>query len=379
MIARSESTRRRAKIVAEDALDAGPRTMSAPRSPTMADIARQAGVALSTVSYALSGKRSVSDETLRRVQRAIKELGYQPHAPARALASRSSHTIALFFPATRGSLEVENHIFLAGVAEATSEAGYSLLVSTAAHDPNGIVATLDTGRADGVILMEIRLLDDRVERLRVESRPFSLIGHCADNTGISYVDFDFEDAVVTAVHHLHELGHRHVAILNRAPDLAGADYGPAVRSRTGFERAVGELSIKGDHLLGGAAGTHYIQVLRFLERNPSCTAVITLSVTFAPLLAALRDLGRRVPEDFSVVAILAPDIADLVTPPLTTVDLPAFEMGRIGAEILIHRLGGGDEPPTQLLLRGQLEVRSSQAPRASGLVAAPLIELDRQR
>ena len=329
----------------------------------MADIAKKAGVALSTVSYALSGKRPVSVETRARIDEAIEELGFHPHAPARALASRSSHAIALFFPATRASLEVENHIFLAGVAETTSEAGYSLLMSTAAHDPGGIVATLDTGRADGVILMEVRLRDDRVERLRADGRPFSLIGHCADNEGISYVDFDFEDGARAAVHHLHELGHRHVAMLNRAPDLAGADYGPFVRSAAGFEAAVTELGIEGDHLLGGKAGTHYIEILRYLERNPSCTAVITLSVTFAPLLAALRDLGRRVPDDMSVVSIIAPEIADLVTPPLTTVDLPAFEMGRLGAEILIQRLAGGEDPPTQALLRGQLEVRSSTPPR----------------
>jgi DNA-binding LacI/PurR family transcriptional regulator len=80
------------------------------------------------------------------------------------------------------------------------------------------------------------------------------------------------------------------------------------------------------------------------------------------LLAALRDLGRRVPEDFSVVAIIASQIADLVTPPLTTIDMPAYEMGRLGAEILIRRLTDDELPPSQLLLRGPLQVRSSRPP-----------------
>jgi DNA-binding LacI/PurR family transcriptional regulator len=339
--------------------------MNERRSPKMVDIAKRAGVALSTVSYALSGKRSVSPETRDRIQRAITELGFHPHAQARALASRSSRAISLFFPAGRDNLEVENHIFLAGVAEATSEAGYSLLLSTATHDPTGIVAALETGRADGVILMEVRLDDERVDRLRSGGRPFSLIGHTADSDGINYVDLDFEDAIRTAVEHLHGLGHRHVALLNRAPDQSGADYGPAVRSRAGFKAALKDLSIEGDHLLSGSTGAHYIEVLRFLERTPSCTAAITLSVTFAPLLTALRELGRRVPEDFTVVAIVAPQVADLVTPPLTTIDLPAFEMGRIGAEILIRQLTDGDASPTQLLLRGRLRVRSSRRPPRS--------------
>lgn len=328
----------------------------------MVDIADRAGVALSTVSYALSGKRSVSAETRERIQRAIDELGFRPHAPARALASRSSRTISLFFPATRDTLEIESHIFMSGVAEATSEFDYSLLVSTAAQDPDGIASVLETGRADGVILMEVRLHDDRVERLRVMGHPFSLIGRCQDNDGISYVDLDFEDAVRTAAAHLHDLGHRHIALLNRAPAVAGVDYGPTVRSRSGFERAVKDLSIEGDHLLCGSSGDDYIQVLRFLERTPSCTAAITLSVTFAPLLAALRDLGRRVPDDFDVVAVVAPQVADLVTPPLTTVVMPAFEMGRIGAEILLRRLADSAMPPTQILLRGQLHIRSGSRP-----------------
>ena len=332
------------------------------RSLTMVDIAKRSGVAVSTVSYALSGKRSVSAETRERIQQAIEELGFRPHEPARALKSRASRAISLFFPTARESLQIEAHIILSGALEATSEFGYSLLVSTATHEPSGIVATLETGRADGVILMEVRLADERVDKLRADGHPFSLIGRCGDNEGISYVDFDFEDAVRTAVHHLHELGHRHVVLLNRAPSIAGADYGPTVRSQTGFRSALRELSLAGDQLLCGTSGAQYIEVLRFLERAPTCTAAITLSVTYAPLLAALRDLGRRVPEDFSVVAIIASQVADLVTPPLTTIDMPAYEMGRLGAEILIRRLTDDELPPSQLLLRGPLQVRSSGPP-----------------
>jgi DNA-binding LacI/PurR family transcriptional regulator len=329
------------------------------RAPTMIDIARRSGVAVSTVSYALSGKRPVSAEVRERVQQAIDELGFHPHAPARALKSRSSRTVSVFFPTARDSLDIESHIFLSGIAEATSESDYSLLVSTATQDPEGILATVDSGRADGVILMEVKLADERVERLRAAGHPFSLIGRSGNNEGISYVDFDFEGAVRKAVHHLHELGHRHVVLLNRAPAQAAPDYGPTVRSQAGFERALTELDIEGDQMLAGTTGRHYIEVLRYLERNPDCTAAITLSVTYAPLLAALRDLGRRIPEDFSAVAIIASQIVDLVTPPLTTIDLPAFEMGRLGGEILIRDLNDQERPPTQLVLEGSLQVRSS--------------------
>ena len=332
------------------------------RAPTMVDIAKRSGVALSTVSYALSGKRPVSPEVRARVRQAIDELGFQPHAPARALKSRSARTISVFCPTARDSLEIESHIFLTGIAEAASEFDYSMLMSTASQDPDGILSTIETGRADGVVLMEVRMADERVDRLRAGGHPFSLIGRTEQNDGISYVDFDFVGAVGRAVDHLHELGHRRLVLLNRAPALSMPDYGPTVRSKAGFEEATAALSIDGDHLLTGTSGRSYIEVLRYLERHPDCTAAITVSVTYAPLLAALRDLGRRVPEDFSVVAIVASQIVDLVVPPLTTIDLPAFEMGRLGGEILIRQLADGDRPPAQVLLEGPLQVRSSAPP-----------------
>jgi DNA-binding LacI/PurR family transcriptional regulator len=328
----------------------------------MVDIARRSGVAVSTVSYVLSGKRVVSAETRERVQRAIDELGFRPHEPARALKSRSSRAITLFYPATRHGLEIDSHIFLSGVLEATSEAGYALLVSTATLDPAGIVAPLETGRADGVILMEVRLADDRVERLRKDDFPFSMIGRCANNDGLSYVDFDFDDAVTLALHHLHELGHRHVALLDRAPSITAADYSPTVWALQGFERTLKDLSMEGEHLLCGSSGADYIEVLRFFERLPDCTAAIAVSVTFVPLLTALRDLGRRVPNDFSVISIVAPPISDLLTSQLCTIDVPAHEMGRLGAELLLQRLAEPDAPPSQMLLRGSLTGQSSGPP-----------------
>ena len=184
----------------------------------MVDIARRAGVAVSTVSYVLSGKRSVSPTTRERVQRAIDELGFQPHEPARALKSRSSRAISLFFPTARETLEVESHIFLSGVLEATSRSGYGLLLSTVTHKLSEIVAPLATGRADGVILMEVGLEDGRVARLREDEYPFSLIGRCRDNEGISYVDFDFEEKRKRHRPHAEDSESEAAAVSNRPPE-----------------------------------------------------------------------------------------------------------------------------------------------------------------
>src|SRR5215469_648978 len=133
--------------------------MTDTRPPTMAQIAERAGAALSTVSYVLSGKRPVSEETRKRVLAAIEELNYRPHGPARALASGASHTIALFLPSPQWHLLPVQQTFVAGATAATSASDYSLLLSTAATDPEAVARVVATGRADGVILMETLLHD----------------------------------------------------------------------------------------------------------------------------------------------------------------------------------------------------------------------------
>ena len=139
--------------------------MSDAKPPTMADIASRAGVALSTVSYVLSGKRPVSDEMRERILAAIDELGYKPNGAARALASGATHTIALFLPSPNWDLVPVQQTFVAGATQATSDKGYGLLLSTQATDPQTIARLIETHRADGVILMETLLDDERVERL----------------------------------------------------------------------------------------------------------------------------------------------------------------------------------------------------------------------
>src|SRR6476659_7187055 len=215
--------------------------MTRTRPATMALIAERAGVALSTVSYVLSGKRTVSPKMRERVLAAIEELDYRPHGPARALASGASHTIALFLPSPQWQLLPVQQTFVAGATQATSASDYALLLSTAATDPETIAQLVARGRADGVILMETLLHDPRVERLQAAGYPFTLIGRTHDMTGISYVDMDFGDAVETSLEHLARLGHTCVALFNFPPDLLEAGYTSALIVRDGFQRRAPDL------------------------------------------------------------------------------------------------------------------------------------------
>ncbi len=337
---------------------------------TMVQIAERAGVALSTVSYVLSGKRPVSQEMRERVQTAIEELDYRPHRPARALASGTSHTIALFLPWSQWQLLPLQQTFVAGAAQATSASDYGLLLSTATTDPETITQLVARGRADGVILMETLLDDPRVERLLTEEYPFVLIGRTGDTTGISYVDLDFPDAVETSLAHLARLGHTCVALFNFAPDQLSAGYTSALLAREIFQQRAPDFGIRGIHIACSPEPSEaFATAAQLLRSEPACTAAITTSWQFPGVLSALRAADLRVPDDFSIVSILASQFAEMLAPSLTGIEWPAFEAGRMAAEMLIEQLTGQDVPARQHLISATLVVRESTGPAPRGRAA----------
>ena len=343
-----------------------------PEKPaTMAQIAERAGVALSTVSYALSGKRTISDEARAKVLEAVAELDYRPHGPARALASGASHTIALFLPSPQWDIVPIQQTFVAGATQATSASDYSLLLNTSPTEPEDIVRLLAAGRADGVILMEILSDDARVEALKASGHSFTLIGRTADTTGINFVDIDYGQAVRKSLEHLAELGHQTVALFNFPREQLDAGYTSALIARDAFEETTAELDIRGIHLPCPHPPSEALEVATELLRSePDCTAAITTGWQFTGLLGALRAAEMHVPDDFSIVAVVASQFAEMLTPALSCVEWPAFEAGRVAAEMLIERLGGGTAPLHQLLVGGELVVRESTGPAPPVLVGA---------
>src|ERR1039457_5902323 len=343
-----------------------PKPRPGPGPATMAQIAERSGVALSTVSYVLSGKRPVSDAMRERVLAAVAEFDYRPHGPARALASGSSHTIALFLPSPHWDLVPVQQTFVAGATQATSASDYALLLATAAGDPETIVRRVAPPRADGVILMETLTHDPRIEKLQAAGFPFCLIGRTADTSGIGYVDIDYGAAVRTGLEHLVELGHRCVALFNFPQDQLDAGYTSALIARDAFEVATAELGIRGIHLTCPHPPQEAFAVAAWLlASEPDCTAAITTGWQFTGLLGALRAATRHAPDEFSVVSVIAAQYAEMLTPALTGIEWPAFEAGRLAAEMLIERLADDSVAPRQLLIGGELVIRESTGPARS--------------
>jgi DNA-binding LacI/PurR family transcriptional regulator len=332
----------------------------------MLDVAKRANVALSTVSYALNNTRPVSDETRERIFTAMEELGYRPHALARGLASKRSRIIALLFPASERGLGITELEFVTSAADAARENGYNLVLwPSEMHGPNELRQFTQQGLVDGVIVMEVRLNDERINLLREIDFPFSMIGRCADTNGIGYVDVDFERAIQEAVNYLAGLGHKHIAFLNQSQSAFDAGYGPVVRTQTEFAKAIQAAGLEGiARFCRPSPQAGYEVINELLAECPDLTALITMNERAVPgVMQALADRNWRIPDDFSLLVIASSArMAEMMTPPLTTSDIAAAELSRLGVELLIQQLEAEEREPLQKLVPCHLVVRGSTGP-----------------
>jgi len=332
------------------------------------EIARRAGVSRSTVSYALSGKRTVSDATRRRIQDVIDELDYRPNAAARALKEGRTRTLGLVVPPAGTRLTHMQLDFVASVVEAAARADLDVLLSPSGGDHDRSFERLVSGRrVDGVILMEIRLEDARVTRLRKAGLPFVGIGHTARDDDMCWIDVDYASLIARCVHHLADLGHRAVALINRSPELVATGYGPGLRAAEGFAAAAAERGIAGYAYLCGddtASGRAVIERIR--AEHPEVTGIATLNEAALPgIWHALEDAGLHVPRDMSIAGVAAAQWAEDFRPPLTSADVPAQQMGTQAVDLLVERIAAPETPPRHILLTPPISLRASTGPAIS--------------
>ena len=201
------------------------------------DVARHAGVSPSTVSYVLSGKRSISEETRRRVRESIRELGYRPHAGARALASSRSNVLALMIPLRSGIAVPVVMQFAVSVVTAARRHDHDVLLLTQEEGDDGLRRVADTALVDALIVMDVQLHDPRLPLLRSLERPSVMIGFPADSEGLTCIDLDFKAAGEVCVEHLARLGHRVVALVGSPPEVYVRQTAFAQRVVQGFTAA----------------------------------------------------------------------------------------------------------------------------------------------
>lgn len=331
---------------------------------TLADVAQRAGVAPSTVSYVLSGRRSISTSTTERVEAAIRELGYHPHAGARALASNRSDVLALVLPLRAGMNMPVLMRFVTSVVTTAREFGQDVLLVTADQGAEGLRRVAGSAQVDGLLVMDIEMDDERVPVLRDLSRPSVLIGYPADAQGLTCIDLDFEAAGAACVEHLADLGHHNIGFLGAPSVVYQRNTGFAQRTMAGFSAGAMRRGVASTAL---PIDTDYETVVRItkqlLDQQPAMTALVVHNeAALGWIITGLRTLGRRVPEDIAVVAICPDELAEQMSPPVTSVQLPAEELGSRAVRLLMAKLAHAESPPLTLL-EPQLVERASTEPR----------------
>ncbi|HEY7201000.1 MAG TPA: LacI family DNA-binding transcriptional regulator [Candidatus Dormibacteraeota bacterium] len=317
----------------------------------IADVAAHAGVAMSTVSYVLSGKRPISEQTRKRVLSSIRALGYHPHAGARALASNRSNVIALVIPLRTGVHVPVVMQFVVSVVTSARKYDHDVLLVTQDEGERGLRRVAGGAIADGLLVMDVELHDVRIPVLRSLSRPSVLIGFPVDAAGLTCIDLDFAAAGALCVDHLADLGHRCVGLVGSPPAVYERRTGFAQRLLAGVEEAAARRGVMTTmHPCEPTPEAALATVERLLRERPDLTGIVVHNEpALQPVLDALRTVGRRVPEDVSVVAVCPDELAQHATPAVSSVTIPAEEVGRQAVDLLMAKLEEEHVPEATLL------------------------------
>jgi DNA-binding LacI/PurR family transcriptional regulator len=337
---------------------------SGPQRLTLRDVARLAGVSVSTASIALAGSERVSPSTKEAVLRAAAQLRYIPNSPGRALRSSRVGAIAVVIPHT------SHHVFthpifmdlLEGVTAVADELRLTTILSTglnAQDEAPAYLRILQARQADGVIVASASVDDENVDRLVASGYPVTLVGRRPHRPNLHCVGIDDFNGGLRATEHLIAVhGYRRIAHI--AGPLA---HQSAIDKVEGYRAALGKAGIAYDDTMviesdytqeGG-----YEACARLLDSGrPEAIVAANDQMAFGAI-EAMRDRGLDAPQDIAIVGYDDIGLARVMQPQLTTVQADLVEVGRLAAERLLALLDGEEPSPVQRELPTMLVVRSS--------------------
>jgi DNA-binding LacI/PurR family transcriptional regulator len=342
--------------------------MAARKRVTAQDVARLAGVSRTTVSFVLNNVTDmrISEETRQKVLEAARLLNYHPDAVARRMVT--GQTRVLGFVLRQSPEQAFADLFLPqvlnGLSQAAARQGYQVLFEPIPPDqPNTMYARLVNERhVDGIILSGPRFDDEDLLRLHREGAALVLIGRLPD-VEIPYVDVDNIGGARMATEYLIRKGHRRIGLITNAP----LSYTASAERLAGYRQALEAAGLPFDETLVRCGNftpqSGYQAMTDLLQVCPLPTAVFVASDTVAlGALQAIRHAGLQIPTDISLIGFDDIPLAGFLDPPLTTVHLPAFNLGWEAAEMLLQRLQTEEASPLYRLLATHLVERESCAP-----------------
>lgn len=332
------------------------------------EVAKAAGVSISTVSYALSGKRSISAGTRKRIEEAARELDYRPNAGARMLAGRRTQIFALTEPFRADTHAPAHMAFVLATSIAARKYEYDILLLTEEEASAGMRRVASSGLADGVLVLDVAPDDERVALARRIALPSVFIGVPDDHEGLVCVDLDFEAAAALAIERLASLGHRSVGFVGHPPVAYERSNFPP-RVRRGLERRAAELGVACTTVLPESDGPRRTPVraaVRSLLEGGATALVLHCDDTdHAVALDELAALGRRVPDDVSVVSAGATFDTSAFHPPIDSVPLVPSASCELAVELAMRMVDGDEVPAGVHLIAPEYREHGSTAPPPS--------------
>ena len=331
----------------------------------LVDVAREAGVHAGTASRALNpaARDTVSRQTVRRVERAARKLGYTPNTVARGLRTSRSFVVALVVP------DITNPLFpyiIRGAEQVLAESGYTLVLTDTNNNPNterSQVAAMRARGVDGFIVATARWLDPVLDDLAEAAVPTVLVNRHNEHGPFPYIGTDDRHGIEMCVHHLSELGHRAILHLAGPADTStGRDRTSAFRQAMRGNELSASRAIVQCRSFTEQAGADAVNAA--LARGTSFTAIVAGNDLLAiGAMEALAARGIDCPRDVSITGYNDVDFMRRLTPAFTTVRVPLHNMGMLAARTLLDWIRGTEpETGTQILLPVEFMPRGTTAP-----------------
>lgn len=339
------------------------------RRPTLAVVAREAGVSIGTASNILGGKQDLhSPETVAHVMSVARRLGYRHNRLARSLVSRKSHTVGIV-------MEPEHSIFtrnlyatavLDGLLACLGASGYHVKIITLDKQyRQNPWAEIDDGSIDGAVMIAPFIGSPLLEWYQHTNLPCVVAGSALpESYGLYCVEADNERGIRLLVDHLVQLGHRQIGMI-RGPQEQWSRY----QREQAFRNALKDhkIEVREEWIVDGnyTKVSGYSAMRALINQGDLPTALIASNDDMAlGALEACRELGIPVPERLSIAGFDDSPLARLVSPSLTTVHVPINELGVHAAEALLEQLRTGVPKQGTYLIPVELVIRESTAPPA---------------
>lgn len=327
---------------------------------TIKDVAKKAGVSISTVSRVINNSKPVTDEIKRKVLEVIEETGYVPNPLARSLVTKKSQLIGVVVPEVSDSFVNE---ILNGIEEIARMYNYDILLSNTYSDKNEEMRSINLLRAkqiEGMVMISWNLEKEQIDFIENCGIPTTYISKTARDYDVPTVSVNNEKATYDMTKHLISQGHKKIAFI-----MTSADDTRLEKERLdGYKSALEESDLVFDENLVRYGGVDYNSgyesAKEMLEKGIVPDAIfVTGDEAAVGAMNAAFDKGFNVPNDISVAGFNDVKIAKMYRPKLTTVHQPLYDMGAVAIRMVIKMINGEEIEEKKVELPHRIEERES--------------------